>query len=134
MRACKSRLPPPTQLLKELHGTRTNEDLEVCLQRSRQEIASMAARLCLSKDKRFVKSRTQEQRQRMPRWTPAEIERLAALYPDRQNLEVARLLQRSVASVANKAHQLGLVKNDELLARIGRANVALRYRDVPILD
>jgi hypothetical protein len=119
------------RLLKELFGTRSDEDLEVCLQRPRAEIAVAAARLCLSKDKRFVKARVRAGAQRMPRWTGAEIRRLEELYPDHENLEVARQLRRSVASVANKANQLGLRKSPELLARIGRTNIALRYRDVP---
>jgi hypothetical protein len=117
------------QLLKELYGTRSDEDLEVCLQRSRHDIAESASRLCLSKDKRFVKARTPDGR-RMPRWAAVEVQRLRVLYPDHENLEIARQLRRSVASVANKAHQLGLRKSAALLARIGRANVALRYREV----
>ena len=44
-------------------------------------------------------------------------------------LEIARELGRSVASIANKANQLGLRKSPALLARIGRANVAIRYTD-----
>ena len=121
------------RLLKELYGTRRDDDLEVCLQRPSAEIAAAAARLCLSKDKRFVKTVVRNGR-RMPRWTQAEIRRLTELYPDRENLEVARLLQRSVASVANKAHRLRLGKSALLLARIGRANVAVRYRGVPLRD
>jgi len=114
------------RLLKQLYGTRRDEDLEVCLQRPRSEIARVAARLCLSKDKRFAKVATAV-RQRMPRWVPADVELLCRLYPERPNLEVARLLHRSVASVANKANLLGLRKSASLLARIGRANVAARY-------
>jgi hypothetical protein len=122
------------RLLKELFGTRSDDDLEVCLQRPRAEIAAAAARLCLSKDKRFVKARVRGTAQRMPRWTPAEVRRLQELYSVHLNIEVAQVLRRSVASVANKANQLGLAKSPELLARIGRANVALRYRDVPIRE
>jgi hypothetical protein len=64
----------------------------------------------------------------MPRWTPPEVERLRAIYPDRDNLAVAQALGRTVTSVANKANQLGLRKSPLLLADIGRANVSLRYR------
>jgi hypothetical protein len=63
----------------------------------------------------------------MPRWSPAETERLRALYPDRDNLTVAKELGRTVTSVANKANQLGLKKSPGLLADIGRANVGVRY-------
>lgn len=118
------------RLLKECYGTRTDEDLEVCLRRPRAEIALAARRLCLSKDKRFTKVRlraTDGRGSAMPRWTPPEVRRLRAIYPERDNLEIARLLGRSVASVANKANQLGLRKSPGLLARIGRANVAVRY-------
>ena len=116
--------------LKELYGTRTDEDLEVCLQRGRDDIKETASRLCLSKDMRFAKQRMSPAiagRMRMPRWTPAEMARLREVYPENDNLAVARDLGRSVASVANKANQLGLRKNPALLARIGRRNVAVRY-------
>ncbi len=64
----------------------------------------------------------------MPRWTPSEIQRLRLLYPNMDNLTVARLLGRSVASVANKANQLRLSKALGLRRRIGRRNVTARYR------
>jgi hypothetical protein len=119
------------RLLKQLYGTRTDADLEVALQRTAADIAAQAARLCLQKDKRFTKGRRRAGSAPMPRWTPAEIRRLGELYPDRENLEVARLLGRSVASVANKAWQLGLRKSPGLLQRIGRSNVAARYGTAP---
>jgi hypothetical protein len=116
-------------MLKQLYGTRADVDLEVCLQRSRREIAAAAQRLCLDKDKRFQKGRGRAGApRRMPRWTAAEIQRLQSVYADRENLEVARMLGRTVASVANKAWQLGLHKGHGLLERIGRNNVAARYR------
>jgi len=116
------------RLLKSLYGTRTDQDLEVCLQRRAADIAAAAARLCLSKDKRFSKARLRTVRT-MPRWSAAEVERLRAIYPDHDNLLIAAQLQRTVASVANKAFQLGLQKSTVLLARIGRNNVAVRYGD-----
>jgi hypothetical protein len=131
------------QRLKDLYGTRTDEDLEVCLSRSREAIVAMAQKLCLAKDKRFAAHVAARQaagasaaalaepgallRARMPRWSPAETERLRALYPDRDNLTVAKELGRTVTSVANKANQLGLKKSPGLLADIGRANVGVRY-------
>ena len=115
-------------LLKQLYGSRSDQDLEVCLSRSTAQIAKAAARLCLSKDKRFLARARGAERQAMPRWSPAEVQRLAAVYSDRDNLEVARVLGRSVASVANKASQLGLRKDESLLSQSGRRNVQSRYR------
>lgn len=126
------------QALKELYGTRHDEDLEVALQRPRTEVVAMAVTLCLAKDKRFA-AQTQRPReapatqpvvpprQAMPRWQVEEIEKLRELYAELDNLEVARRLGRTVTSVANKANQLGLKKSPRLLADIGRNNVGLRY-------
>lgn len=141
------------QLLKKLYGTRSDADLEVSLMRSRGEITAAAKRLCLAKDKRFQAAQAEKARVRssselsrregapvtpaagagprkrssMPRWTTAEVELLRELYPDEDNLTVARALGRSVTSVANKAYQLGIHKTAELLTTIGRSNIALRY-------
>jgi len=94
-----------------------------------------ARRLCLAKDKRFRAAEAaaaqqggRPQRSRMPRWTAEEIAALRRLYPENDNLTVARELGRSVTSVANKAYQLGIKKSARLLTDIGRNNVALRYR------
>ena len=116
------------QLLKQYYGTRRDEDLELCLLRPKVEIDAAALRLCLSKDKRFSRA-SLEVTQKMPRWTPAEIQILKSIYPGRENIDVARALKRTVASVANKANQLGLKKSFEVLAKIGRTNVSARYED-----
>ena len=133
------------RLLKKLYGTRTDEDLEVSLMRSHSEIAIAAQRMCLAKDKRFQSACNNADadnaprvgksgkpkpvvRSRMPRWTSTEVERLRQIYPDHDNLAVARELGRSVTSVANKAFQLGLHKSAALLTRIGRSNIAHRYQ------
>jgi hypothetical protein len=122
------------KLLKALYGTRRDGDLEVCLQRAAQDIADAAGRLCLAKDKRFTvddartRSARGRPRSRMPRWSAAETERLRQIYPDLDNLAVARELGRTVTSVANKANQLGLRKSRALLADIGRTNIELRHR------
>lgn len=145
------------RLLKKLYGTRTDADLEVSLMRSRTEIAVAAKGLCLAKDKRFQAAQVSSARARqgaalaaalvaqsdgnssskrpgntgkrssMPRWTPDEVEQLRKLYPDQDNLAVARALGRSVTSVANKAYQLGIHKTAALLTSIGRSNIAFRY-------
>jgi hypothetical protein len=149
------------QRLKEFYGTRRDEDLEVVLMRPSAEILRMAARSCLAKDKRFAAHtavgpsepersgqpthetptaetptratsiRATSIRATMPRWTPSEVEMLGALYPDLDNLAVARRLGRTVTSVANKANQLGLKKSPRLLADIGRTNVGMRYGREP---
>lgn len=117
-----------SQRLKHLYGTRSTQDLEVCFRRRATEIEAEAARLCLRKDKRFVRSQRKVSRaSRAPRWTDPEIARLRALYPEKDNLQIARELGRSVVSVANKAWQLGLEKGPAVLGRIGRANVRIRF-------
>ncbi len=121
--------------LKDLYGTRSDDDLEVCLSRPVGEITAMAARLCLAKDKRFAAGAAAANdggmartgRVAMPRWSAADVTRLREIYADRDNLTVARELRRSVVSVANKANQLGLKKSHALLADLGRSNIALRY-------
>jgi hypothetical protein len=119
--------------LKRLYGTRSDGDLEVCMQRRAADLAAAARALCLAKDKRHAAAvRTGAAggvaRTRMPRWSAAEVARLRELYPKLDNLAVAQALGRTVTSVANKANQLGLHKGGAVLAAIGRANVARRYQ------
>ncbi len=120
-------------LLKRIYPNRSDEDLEVCISRSRAQIAKMAARLCLAKDKRFTAAVASPSTAKtsMPRWSRDDVVNLRELYPDRENLEIAQTLGRSVVSVANKASQLGLRKSQIALARMGRANVARRYISRP---
>ncbi|MDP6929600.1 MAG: hypothetical protein QF412_07860 [Planctomycetota bacterium] len=117
------------RLLRRLHGSRSDADLEFCLSRSAREIGERAALLCLSKDKRMSARLgvIPQSPVRMPRWTESEVELLRQIYPDRDNLEVARCLGRSVVSVANKASQLGLKKSESMLRRMGQKNVSSRY-------
>lgn len=120
--------------LKDLYGTRRDVDLEICLGREVADIRAMAGTLCLAKDKGFAAREAARAVEptvaiaRMPRWTAADVEHLRRVYADRDNLAVARLLGRTVTSVANKANQLGLRKQPGVLAAIGRDNVAVRYR------
>lgn len=113
--------------LKEHYGSRTDVDLVVTLRRSREEIVHMAQVLRLAKDKRFARRNRTVESVRMPRWDPSSVALLREIYPVQDNLQVARALNRTVASVANKASQLGLKKCPELLARIGRENVSARH-------
>jgi len=114
------------QRLRRLYGSRSDDDLELCLGRPRAEIEDMAAVLCLAKDKRAGLS-ARGARRRMPRWTPDQMAELSRIYPDLDNLEVARRLGKSVLAVANKAHQLGLRKTSAVLGTIGRNNVRVRH-------
>ncbi len=121
--------PREISMLKQLYGSRADEDLEVCLSRSVRQIQKIATKFCLSKDTRFVASspETTGQRVSMPRWTDEDERQLRSLYPDHENLDIARELGRSVASVANKASQLGLKKSRRVLREMGRKNVSIRY-------
>lgn len=114
-------------LLKRLYGSRSDQDLVVCLSRPLDQIRAKAAELCLSKDKGYL-AKVGDQAQRMPRWGAEEIGLLRDLYPTTSNLALAHRLQRSVASVANKANQLGLKKGPSALREMGKRNVAARYR------
>lgn len=112
--------------LRRLYGTRDPASLAVVLARSEADIAERADALCLRRDK--ASRPVDAEPLPMPRWTVAEIARLRQLYPRRDSLEVARLLGRSVASVRNKASQLGLGKSAMALTAMGRKNVARRRR------
>lgn len=114
---------------KRLYGTRSDEDLAVIFGRRLDVIRDLATALCLSKDKAFVRRESQGQEStRMPRWTKSELQQLERLYPTTANLEIARLLRRSVKSVVSKAHHLGLHKDLVRLQEMGRENVAIRHQ------
>jgi hypothetical protein len=114
--------------LKRLYGTRTDEDLAVIFERSPESVKRLASRLCLAKDKAFVRRLSGPASSRMPRWDKGEIERLVTLYPVAPNLQIAQRLNRSVKSIVSKAHNLGLKKEADRLREMGRENVSLRYR------
>jgi len=116
--------PEEVALLKRIYGSRSDRDAALALGRSLPSVRRLAGRLCLAKDKGFA-ARAGAGRP-MPRWSSQELERLAALYPERPNLELARLFGRSARSVAAAASRLGLAKAAELRARAGRENAALR--------
>lgn len=114
--------------LKRIYGTLTDEVLAHRFGRSVQAVQRQAQRLCLAKDKAFLKSLNGTGTTRMPRWTPEELDLLRELYPEHPNLEIAQRLRRSQKSVVSKAHHLGLRKAPERLQQMGRENVGLRYR------
>jgi hypothetical protein len=109
-------------LLRRLYGTRRPEDLGLCLGRPAVEIEEKARELCLGRDKAAGLGEPV----RMPRWSADAVARLRELYPTHDNLEIARILGRTVSSVANKASQLGLGKGRAALRQMGRRNVARR--------
>ena len=119
--------PADLQVLKRLYGTRTIQDLLLILGRPESDIEAKAAEVCLAKDKGFQRRRGEGSGVKMPRWTPDHVEHLRKLYPDRPNLEIAKVLGRSVKSVVSKAHDLSLKKSEVRLRDMGRENVEVRY-------
>lgn len=121
-----------TAEFKRLYGTRTDEDLAVIFEHTVESVRRLATRLCLAKDKAFVRRISGPASSVMPRWDPAEIEKLVTLYPVVPNLVIAQRLNRSVKSVVSKAHNLGLRKQADRLREMGRQNVSLRYKKSPV--
>ena len=113
---------------KRLYGTRTEADLAIIFGRTEESVRRLATKLCLAKDKAFVRKLQGTASTKMPRWSDAEIEQLKELYSTSSNLEIAQALNRSVKSVVSKAHNLGLKKSSNRLQEMGRQNVNLRYR------
>ena len=103
-----------------LYGRRSDRELARHFGVSLAYIADTANRFALGKDKATFPGR------RMPRWTTSEIERLIELYPDHDNLDIARRIGRTVKSVISKAHKLGLRKTADRLVEMGKENVSLR--------
>lgn len=112
--------------LKRLYGSRRDEDLARIFGRSEAAIRRQANKLCLAKDKTFLRRLHDGPASRMPRWSRDEVELLVELYRTASNLEIAERLGRSVKSVVSKAHELALRKGTERLQEMGRDNVALR--------
>lgn len=115
--------------LKRLYGTRTDESLAVVFGRPVESIRAMANKLCIAKDKAFLRRRSKGERSvQMPRWKEEELQILREHYPTSSNLEIAKRLNRSVKSVVSKAHNMKLKKDPERLREMGRENVSLRYK------
>ena len=105
---------------KLLYGRRTNKELAKHFGVTLAEVEETARRHCLGKDKVTFRGN------RMPRWTPEEIDKLRELYPTTPNLEIARTVGRSIKAVVSKAHQLKLKKSPDRLREMGHENVAMR--------
>ncbi len=114
--------------LRRLYGTRSDADLAVIFGRTVEQVERQAQKLCLAKDKAFVRRVVGEGATRMPRWSDEELALLRELYPRTSNLDIAQRLGRSVKSVVSKAHHMGLKKELERLQEMGRENVRLRYQ------
>jgi hypothetical protein len=111
---------------KRLYGTHADGELAQHFGLELRAVRALAMDLALGKDKGFSRGQPDAPPTRMPRWTQPDLERLRRLYPTSSNVELARLLMRSVKSVVSKAHLLGLRKSAERLVVMGRENVALR--------
>ncbi len=116
-----------TLRFKRIYGTRSDQDLSVIFGRPVADIEAHAEKLCLAKDKAFVKKVSGRGATRMPRWSEQELQLLREVYPNTPNIEIAQRLGRSVKSVVSKAHHIGLKKDPERLREMGRQNVSLRY-------
>jgi hypothetical protein len=114
--------------LKAYYGSRSAQALGIALSRFDPDIEQRAQLFQLSKDKAFIARRDGACSTVMPRWTEDEIATLRSVYPNVSNLEIARLVRKSIKSVVSKAHHLGLKKSEERLVVMGAENVALRYR------
>jgi len=65
------------------------------------------------------------------KWSQSEITQLRRLYPKQSNQEIARRLGRSLSSVISQAFKLRLKKATERLVRMGKENIAHRWRPKP---
>jgi len=115
-------------LLKRIHGTRTDDDLARIFGCSAEQIRAQASARGLGKDKAFTRKLLGKGATWMPRWKSEDLELLEQSYAAVSNLELAQRLGRSVKSVLAKAHQVGLRKDHARLREMGRANVAARYQ------
>lgn len=111
---------------KRFYGGVPDDDLVAYFGLTRERLHEAAERFMLSKDKALMaKMRVKTA---MPRWSDHDIEELRRMYADTSNLELARLLGKSVKSVVSKAHNLGIKKSPEYLRAMGRENVVGRYQ------
>lgn len=128
------------QFLKDFGSKRPDWALQLVTGRSLTVINKRRRELCLGRDRSLVAVPIPEigeervlvlepaKNRRMPRWKPEDVETLRTLYPVQSNLDVARVLGRSVKSVRSKAQDLGLRKSPERLEAMGRENVKARYQ------
>lgn len=87
---------------------------------SKVEVAKLAKRYRLAKDKRFIAKGGGLTP--MARWPQEDVRWLKANYSRLSNVEVATHLRRSTCSIACKASQLGLRKTRWYRSAIARRN------------
>jgi hypothetical protein len=63
-----------------------------------------------------------------PRWTRQEVAILRKIYKSHSNLEIAILLERSIAQITFKAYRLGISKGARRLSAMGRENITKRWQ------
>jgi len=61
------------------------------------------------------------------RWTEEQVRILKRLHKTRSNAEIAKAVGRNVASVAYKAHRLGLRKGARRWRQMGKENIQHRW-------
>lgn len=113
---------PELAEFKRLYGGRPDGWLAEHFACTEADVAEKAAELALSKNKAAFAAPF-----KMPRWTPEAVALLRERYDETSNLELARLLGRSIKSVVSKAHNLGLRKSEARLKDMGRENVMRRW-------
>lgn len=113
--------------LRRLYGSNSGERLARILGRTVASIERQARHYHLGKNKVFVKRWEGVAASTMPRWTRHELVTLRRLYAHLPNLEVARRVGRSFASVVAQAHNLGLHKSAKRMEGMGRENIRHRW-------
>lgn len=105
---------------KKLFASMKNTNLAIKFDISVEEVVKLGRHWSLGKDKKLFDDQV------MTRWSAGDIETLRTFYPTMPNEMMALTLNRTVLSVISKACRLGLRKNEDYLARMGRDNVSFR--------
>jgi hypothetical protein len=113
--------------LRRLYGSNSEQRLARTFGRTVASIERQASHCHLGKNKVFVKHWEGVGAYKMPRWTRHELTTLCRLHAPLPNLEIARRLGRSYASVVAQAHKLGLHKSAKRLEGMGRENISRRW-------
>lgn len=101
-------------------GVMKNENLAKKYNISIEEVVDLGELYSLGKDKKLFRDIPTKL------WTPEEIQQLRDLYPMLPNETVATSIGRTVSSVMSKAYYLGIKKDRDRLAVMGRENVRHR--------
>jgi hypothetical protein len=106
---------------KRTFGHKTNAELAEMFGIEETLVAELGVKHSLGKDRRLVP------REKMPRWTEAEIEKLRLIYSDRSNEDIAAEMGRSAIAVLCKAYRMRLEKSKAYLSTLGQINVSVRH-------